>query len=161
MSTLSQIVIGDELLSGKIDDLNMKFLAKFLLDKPIQFVNSYFVRDDEDTIKNTIDHAFTTSDIILITGGLGPTEDDITKKVLCDYFKTTLEERNNIKKDLMDKYRFLGKDWELSISNYHKFPKNAEYILNPKGLAPGIMFKNEVDGQKKILIASPGVPREF
>ncbi len=161
MSIITQIIIGDELLNGKIDDLNLKYLANFILDKPIKLAQAIFVRDEQDDIESALQKSIEMSDVTLITGGLGPTKDDLTKEILCKFFNSKLVEHDKIKSDLLDKYEMLGKNWDLSLNDYHLFPADATYVKNPEGLAPGILFSTGYNGNKRLIFACPGVPREF
>src|SRR6185503_20301553 len=84
------ITIGDEILIGQIVDTNSAWIARHLNDIGIQIKQISSVSDDREHILTALAEAKNRADIILITGGLGPTKDDITKKTLCEYFKTTM-----------------------------------------------------------------------
>jgi nicotinamide-nucleotide amidase len=83
--------IGDELLIGQTINTNASWLGKELSSRGMRIIQVTTISDDSDIIKMSIDQAFERCDILFVTGGLGPTKDDITKHTLCDYFNTTLE----------------------------------------------------------------------
>ena len=84
------ITIGDEILMGQILDTNSRYMAKRLTDIGVEVVEMLTIPDKRDEIFETVDYAMEQSDLVLVTGGLGPTKDDVTKKVLADFFGTRL-----------------------------------------------------------------------
>ena len=88
--TAELITIGDEILIGQIVNTNAAFLSKALNNIGVEIVQITSISDDPDTIKNTLEEARTRADILLLTGGLGPTNDDVTKHTLTDYFNDQL-----------------------------------------------------------------------
>ena len=80
------ITIGDEILMGQILDTNSRYMAKRLTDIGVEVVEMLTIPDKRDEIFETVDYAMEQSDLVLVTGGLGPTKDDVTKKVLADFF---------------------------------------------------------------------------
>ncbi|MCR9205624.1 MAG: nicotinamide-nucleotide amidohydrolase family protein, partial [Halobacteriovoraceae bacterium] len=104
-----------------------------------------------------LNQAWHTSDLVLTTGGLGPTEDDITKSTLGRFFGGELRENEKAKKLALEHYARIEKVWSPETNSYHLIPDGMEPIPNPKGLAPGLSYSKE----GKLFMAAPGVPREL
>lgn len=150
------ITIGDELLIGQVIDTNSSWIGKELNKQGIEVIQITSIRDREQEILNALDEAMRRADIILITGGLGPTKDDITKQTLCRYFNTELvfspEVFENVKKVLSHRIPLnqLNKDQAL-------VPKDCTVINNRVGSASVSWF----DKDKKVVVSMPGVPEEM
>ena len=151
------INIGDELLIGQVVNTNASWMAAELTKSGIQVVYISSIADDAKAIKNELDAAAERADIILISGGLGPTKDDITKKTLADYFESgfvfhepTFEQVKKI---------FAARKFEVSELNRQQalIPEKCTPLLNINGTAPGMWF--EKDG--KVFVSMPGVPFEM
>ena len=151
------ITIGDEILIGQIVDTNSAWMAVELNKIGIELKQITSVHDDEQHIIAAVDAALTRADIVLITGGIGPTKDDITKQTLCKYFNTTLafDERTlqNIEQIFVSRNLKLNELTRLQAM----VPQNAVIIQNQQGTAPVTWF--EKDG--KIIVSMPGVPYEM
>jgi nicotinamide-nucleotide amidase len=154
------ITIGDEILIGQIVDTNSAWIAQKLNAIGIRVKQISSVSDDRQHILNALAEAQQRADIILITGGLGPTKDDITKKTLAEYFGVGLIENkealNNVEKIFR---RLRGTFTELLEVNKQQalVPENCEVIINKNGTAPGMWF----DHGRKIYVSMPGVPHEM
>ncbi|MDR1984891.1 MAG: competence/damage-inducible protein A [Prevotellaceae bacterium] len=152
------VTIGDEILIGQIVDTNSVYIAEQLNLIGINVYQKTSVSDNRKHIIETLDRAFATSDIIIVTGGLGPTSDDITKQVLAEYFGTNSmkihEPSLNIIKNLMQRLNI-----PLSEINRRQaeLPDCCIPILNRNGTAPAMWFERN----GKILVAMPGVPFEM
>ena len=150
------ITIGDELLIGQVVDTNSAWMGRELNNIGIEVLRIVSVRDREEEILEAIDNAMKRANIVLVTGGLGPTKDDITKQTLCKYFNTELifseEVFENVKRVLAGK---------IPMNKLNKgqamVPKNCTVINNPVGSASVSWF--ERDG--KVLVSMPGVPQEM
>lgn len=150
------ITIGDELLIGQVVDTNSAWMGRELNNIGIEVFRIVSVRDREEEILEAIDNAMKRVNIVLVTGGLGPTKDDITKQTLCKYFNTELifseEVFENVKRVLAGK---------IPMNKLNKgqamVPKNCTVINNPVGSASVSWF--ERDG--KVLVSMPGVPQEM
>lgn len=153
----SIITIGDELLIGQVLDTNSQYLSKNLQTKGIHVNRLISCGDLYEEIWESIDYAFQYSDIVIVTGGLGPTKDDITKKVLCDYFHDNLIFDEQIFKKNLEKYYKISVKITESNKNQALVPEHAKIFSNEIGSAQGMMF--EKDG--KFLISLPGVPYEM
>ena len=150
------ITIGDELLIGQVVDTNSAWLGHELNIIGVEVLRITSVRDRKDEIVEAIDSAMKRADIVLMTGGLGPTKDDITKQVLCDYFNTELVFNDavlaNIKSILGDRVPINGLNQSQAM-----VPKDCLVINNRVGTAAVSWFERD----KKVLVSMPGVPQEM
>jgi len=151
------ITIGDELLYGHTLDTNAAFIGMKLAEAGIDLLYHTSVGDQADTILTALGNAMNRVDIILVTGGLGPTHDDITKKTLCKFFKRQLVFHEGVLKDLMKRYSDLGMAMPAVNQNQALLPQGAKFIENKIGSALGMVFEEN----DKILVAMPGVPAEM
>lgn len=151
------ITIGDEMLIGQVVDTNSAWMARALNKAGFQVVQITTVGDAQKAILESIDHAFKRAEIVLITGGIGPTKDDITKQTLCHYFNTHLihneEVEANIRALFSTRPQVLN---ELTMAQA-KVPETATIIQNKRGTAPITWFENK----GRILVSMPGVPAEM
>ena len=158
------ITIGDEILIGQILDTNSKYIAQRLNEIGISVYQITSIQDDKQHIIDAINQAKINSDIIIITGGLGPTKDDITKHTLTTYFKDELVNNKEIEthiKQLFAKinYTYTGLDLQLAL-----LPQKATILKNNLGTASGMWFEEDARNRNKessILISLPGVPNEM
>jgi len=151
------ITIGDELLIGQVVDTNSAWMGQQLnlLGFEVGRINS--ISDSEEEILSILDETSQRAQVVLITGGLGPTKDDITKHTLCKYFKTDLVFNEEVFEDIKEILkRYVGNINELNRQQA-MVPANCKVIRNPVGTAPIMWF--EKDGV--IFISMPGVPSEM
>lgn len=150
------ITIGDELLLGQVLDTNSKYIARALATLGVQTEEIFSVGDGKEQISAAIKQAMGQADIVFLTGGLGPTKDDITKNVLAEYFHTKMV----FNKKVFGWVKQILAHRALNMNEYNKtqaiLPESCLPLHNNKGTASGMLFK---DG-KKILISLPGVPFE-
>ena len=151
------ITIGDEILIGQIVDTNSAFIAQLLNLNGMSVKQISSVSDDREHILKALDEAKSRADIILITGGLGPTKDDITKKTLCDYFKTTMRFDEGAYQDVVNIFATYGKEVTPINKLQAEVPAICEVIHNYNGTAPCMWF----DVDNKIFVSMPGVPYEM
>lgn len=151
------ITIGDELLYGQIADTNSQWISAELDKIGIRTKRKSSVSDKKVDIIEVLEEAEKRSDIILITGGLGPTNDDITKKVLTDYFKCALVLHEEALKDVTEFFSRRGRELTELNRGQAFLPTACTYIPNRSGTAPGMWF--EKNG--KIFMSMPGVPYEM
>lgn len=151
------ISIGDELLIGQVINTNAAFIANKLGAVGITVVRTLTVGDDEREILDAFASAYAAFDVVLVTGGLGPTHDDITRKVVCDFFSTNLVPDHSVLEHI--KSLFLRRNIPLNklTEDQALVPRGAKVIHNPLGTAPGILF----DRDGKFFIVMPGVPYEM
>jgi nicotinamide-nucleotide amidase len=151
------ITIGDEILIGQIIDTNSAFIATLLNLNGVTVKQISSVSDDRAHIVKALDEAKGRADLILITGGLGPTKDDITKKTLCDYFNTTMRFDEEVYQDVVKLFAAYGKEVTPINRKQAEVPAICEVIRNHNGTAPGMWF--DVNG--KVFVSMPGVPYEM
>ncbi len=168
------ITIGDELLIGQVVDTNSAWMAQRLNEYGIVLHQITSVHDDRQHILTAIDEAFGHADIVLTTGGLGPTKDDITKQVLCEYFSTSLVEDIRVREHIYSWYKERPDVLNRLTATQWLVPKSATILPNRVGSAPIMVFEkeaidNEAIGErleargmgKKLLVAMPGMPHEM
>ena len=157
------ITIGDELLIGQVVDTNSAWMAERLNEAGISLHQITSVHDDREHILQALDEAFARVDIVLTTGGLGPTKDDITKHVLCEYFHTTLVEDLRVREHIHTLYKERPEVLNRLTATQWQVPQSAEILTNRVGSAPIMVLEKEVRGEvlRKYLIAMPGVPYEM
>lgn len=151
------ITIGDELLIGQVIDTNSAWIARRLNLLGIRVRQISSLPDEEEHILRGLQEAETRAELIIITGGLGPTKDDITKKTLCKYFNTQLrldEEALENVKNIFSRYNAPLLDINMKQA---EVPENCEVIQNKAGTAPGMLFR----AGHRIFISLPGVPFEM
>ncbi|MDB5088095.1 MAG: competence/damage-inducible protein [Mucilaginibacter sp.] len=151
------ITIGDEILIGQIVDTNSAWMAEQLNNIGIRIKQISSVSDDREHILTALKEAAGRADIILITGGLGPTRDDITKKTIAEYFNVKLVEN----KDALDNVLNIFSRYNRPLLEVNRLqaqvPENCDVILNKNGTAPGMWFNEK----GKIYVSMPGVPHEM
>ena len=162
------ITIGDELLIGQVVDTNSAWMAQRLNEAGIELYQITSVHDDRQHILSALDDAFSRVDIVLTTGGLGPTKDDITKHVMCEYFNTNLVEDSRVREHIYDLYKHRPDVLNRLTATQWMVPQSAEILPNRVGSAPIMVFRKEVEKTSKfviqnpkLLIAMPGVPHEM
>ncbi|MFY7732974.1 MAG: competence/damage-inducible protein A [Bacteroidia bacterium] len=151
------ITIGDELLIGQVIDTNSAWIGQHLNSLGISLYQRTACGDNKEQILACLNDASLRSDIIILTGGLGPTKDDITKKTLCDYFNTSLVTDEKVLEWVTRIFR-QRKMPMLDINlQQAQVPSNCKTLWNRSGTAPGMWF----DINNKIFISLPGVPFEM
>ncbi len=151
------LTIGDEILIGQIVDTNSAWMGQQLNLQGIQVDKIISLSDSQEAITKGIDQAFAEADIILMTGGLGPTKDDITKKTIADYFGVDMYFDESTFNRIQRLFKKLGREPLEAHRLQSYMPTNADILMNKMGTAPGMWF--EKDG--KILVSMPGVPYEM
>ena len=151
------IVIGNEVLSGETLDSNSQFLGQQLFKIGIPVVKKISVPDEAAFIKDAIPECFSVADVVICSGGLGPTSDDITKKTLAEYFESELVFDEKVFENIREILKHHYKKFSEVHRNQAFIPDKATVLPNLMGTASGLLFtKND-----KILIALPGVPFEL
>jgi len=151
------ITIGDELLIGQTINSNAAWIGKELSSLGIEIKKSLTIKDEREDILSAVDEYFKNYDLIIVTGGLGPTRDDITKETLCEYFDTSLELNNEVLSRITAFFRERGKEMLDSNTKQAELPKDAIVLENKNGTASGMWFQRD----QKILVSMPGVPYEM
>lgn len=151
------ITIGDEILIGQIVDTNSAWMGQLLNANGIRISGITTVADDYDDIQKELTASFEKADAVLMTGGLGPTKDDVTKKALVDYFNTDYV----FSQISYDRILKMAEKWGRPTTEAHRqqcnMPRNAQLLTNKMGTAPGMWF----DEKGKVLVSMPGVPYEM
>ena len=152
------ITIGDEILIGQIVDSNSAFIARELNEVGISVVQITSISDEPNCILNALEQAQSRAELVITTGGLGPTKDDLTKQTLCDYFNDELVENKELLKHIEDLF---AKYVETPINDYNRSqrfqPSKAELLFNTYGTAPGMWMSND----RGVVVSMPGVPFEM
>ena len=151
------IIVGDELLSGKITDCNGPYLMRWLQHRGFCLNELKIVGDDQRHICTALSDAWKNAHLVIVTGGLGPTEDDQTRAAVKNFIEEDVQENGEAKEMLKRQYQRLGKSWSPQSNLYHLLPKSCFPVENPCGLALGQGLAR--DG--KLLLAAPGVPSEL
>lgn len=157
MIQASIITIGDELLIGQVIDTNSAWMAQELNRSGIRVVRRVAVGDVWDEIWAALDEEQEQADIILITGGLGPTADDITKPLLCKYFGGSMIIDEAAKQNVLDIFTKLNRPIIERNLKQAEVPDVCTVLQNKRGTAPGMLFHKN----KKVFISLPGVPHEM
>ncbi len=150
------IIIGNEILKGKVQDTNSAFMARELAQFDITLEKITTTADKIDSLSQIINEATNRADLILLSGGLGPTQDDITKHALAQAFNLNIQQNKTAQKIAEQNYKRYQKRWDPQSNYYHHFIDGAIPLNNPQGLAPGIFLPTP-----KLIFAMPGVPKEL
>lgn len=152
------VTIGDEILIGQIVDTNSGFIAKSLDRIGVQINEMISISDDKQHILDTFKSLQNKVDLVVITGGLGPTKDDITKKTFCEYFEDILVENKEV---LVHVTELIESIFKRPITQMNRdqalVPSKCEVLFNKVGTAPGMWMKKE----NTVYISLPGVPYEM
>ncbi|HZI26180.1 MAG TPA: competence/damage-inducible protein A [Chryseolinea sp.] len=155
--TAELLTIGDELLYGQIVDTNAQWMSVALTNAGIKVIRKTSVGDEEGAILNAFAEAEGRADIILITGGLGPTSDDLTKPCLAKYFKCELKVNDEALAEVTEFFKSRGRELTEVNRQQAALPECCEKITNKVGTAPGMWFERN----KKVFVSMPGVPHEM
>ena len=152
------ITIGDELLIGQVIDTNSAFIAKQLNKIGVSVYQITSVQDDKTHILKALKEAENNVDIIILTGGLGPTKDDITKKTIAEYFNDTLVRDASVLKNIKKLWKNYVGGLLLQVNKDQALvPSKAKVLMNKLGTAPGMWMEKD----DKVFISLPGVPYEM
>jgi nicotinamide-nucleotide amidase len=155
--TAEIITIGDEILIGQIVDTNSAWLGAELDFLGVSLKNIVSISDSEQAIMDALSLAHSRADMVLITGGLGPTKDDLTKLTLCKYFGVSLRFDEKVYSDIEVLFRSKGRKINELNRNQAELPSNCEVLPNRRGTAPGMWFYET----GKVTVSMPGVPYEM
>ena len=155
--TIHIITIGDELLIGQVIDTNSAKMAQMLQTIGGQVTGRTTVGDNKQAMLNALQMATERADVVLVTGGLGPTKDDITKKVLAEFYGVGFVYHQATNDWIEKVFQRFGRPVPESIKDQCFMPQNAEILRNKRGTAPGMWF----DENNTVLVSMPGVPHEM
>jgi nicotinamide-nucleotide amidase len=151
------ITIGDEILIGQTLNTNAAFIGAELVKINIELNNTSVVGDNETSVLAEFKRCWEQNDIIIATGGLGPTHDDITRKCVVKFFNTELAKNEDVLEDIKILFGKKGREVTKVNEDQALVPKIADVIRNSKGTAPGMWIEKD----NKIFIVMPGVPYEM
>lgn len=152
----STIVIGDELLIGQVTDTNSGWIARHMAPLGWEPLSVRVIADDAAQIKLAIDQAFACTDLVLMTGGIGPTKDDITKQTLLSYFGGEMVLHEQSRRNVDEMFARRGIAMNELTAQQAMVPSSCQVILNEVGTAPIMWFEQG----NKVLVSMPGVPHE-
>jgi nicotinamide-nucleotide amidase len=150
------LIIGSEVLDGKITDLNTKILAEFLRPNHLEITEAHIARDSRESILEGLS-LLSHNDVIVTSGGLGPTKDDITKETLGNFTGGKLQYCEESEKIAVENYARFNRPFPGKEHGYCYLPENFRPLSNSTGFAPAFYTKFK----ETIIISGPGVPREF
>jgi nicotinamide-nucleotide amidase len=154
------IIIGDEILNGKISDTNGNWLAKKFNKLGIHLNQITIIHDEIHEITQALTNSIKKADLVITSGGLGPTKDDKTKQALSVFLNSECRDSPQALEIVSKNYESFHKKYDKNRKlgeNYHSIPYEVTAIFNPEGLAPGL----HIPYQKKNIFCAPGVPKEF
>ncbi|HUW62359.1 MAG TPA: CinA family nicotinamide mononucleotide deamidase-related protein [Candidatus Bathyarchaeia archaeon] len=151
------LMIGTELLLGQIVDTNAAWMAQTLAENGIDVYQKTTVGDNPERIKTSLAVALDRADVLLTSGGLGPTEDDITRECIADLLGRPLEFREDLFQMLVARFNKLGARMSDNNKRQAFAPRGAVAIENPNGTAPGLI----VEDARGVIVSMPGVPHEL
>lgn len=151
------ITIGDEILIGQIVDTNSAWIARHFNSAGIEISRITSVHDEAGQIKEALENSEKEADLVLITGGLGPTKDDITKNVLCEYFNTRLVFHEATYRQIKERFQIRNIDMNKLNRDQALVPAACTVLPNKAGTAPGMWFERN----GTIFVSVPGVPFEM
>jgi nicotinamide-nucleotide amidase len=151
------ITIGDEILIGQTIDTNSAWIGDFLESNGIQVVEISTISDKKEHIVSALNNSLKHSDFIFITGGLGPTKDDITKQTLCEFFGDKLVLNQDVLNDIKAYFELRNRVVNDFTELQALVPSKCKVIRNRKGTAPGMWFEQDC----KVVVSMPGVPYEM
>ncbi len=156
------VIIGDEILNGRTRDLNIQSTALFCRERGINLKGVHIVRDSVHEMHQILKIALEEADVVMTSGGIGPTQDDLTKSVLANYFHKAITPSKDVELIVREQYGRFNREWTPTLNFYHHFPEDFFPINNPQGLAPGLgyHFLNP-QGNPQLIMSGPGVPREL
>ncbi|UXE59037.1 MAG: competence/damage-inducible protein A [Woronichinia naegeliana WA131] len=152
------ICVGTELLLGEILNSNVQFLAQELAQLGIPHYYQTVVGDNLQRIHQVMETALQRASILIFTGGLGPTTDDLTTEAIAAFFKTPLQERPEIIADITEKFSKIGRTMAANNRKQALLPQGADILANPTGTAPGLIWQPQPG---ITLLTFPGVPSEM
>ncbi len=151
------LTIGDELLNGDVPNTNATWLGQELRAMGVQCRTMVTVSDRPGDIRESLQYHWQRHDLLVVSGGLGPTRDDVTKKVLLSFFDDVMIRDNSVLEHVTDYFQKKGKVVTEINRRQADVPSRANVLFNDLGTAPGLMF----DHENRLLVAMPGVPYEL
>ncbi|MDO5009577.1 MAG: competence/damage-inducible protein A [Intestinibacter bartlettii] len=151
------ITVGTEILLGDILNTNCRYLSRELAAMGIEMYYQITVGDNEERLLKTLEESLNRSDIVICTGGLGPTEDDMTKEVCAKYFGYELELHKPSLDAMLERFKHMNRVPTKNNEKQAYFPKEAYILKNDNGTAPGCIMEKD----NKMIVVLPGPPKEM
>ncbi|MDP8243137.1 MAG: competence/damage-inducible protein A [Candidatus Hinthialibacter antarcticus] len=151
------LIVGDEILEGRRVDRHVSCMSRTLAPYGLRCIRAEVVADRREWLQQSIERAQSEVDLVLITGGLGPTVDDITREVIAETLGTDLTENDDVLEMIRARFMKTGRDMTDNNRRQALVPQDGTFIPNPNGTAPGLVY----DKNGKYIIAMPGPPREL
>ncbi len=155
--TAEIITVGDELLIGQVVNTNQAFIAEQVNGLGIRIGRMTTVGDELEAIMASFAAGWERADVVLVTGGLGPTHDDITRTAVCRFLETDLVVNEGVRRHIESLLAIRNLPWSHAMDDQIRVPRGATVLPNPVGTAPGLWFERN----GRVLIIMPGVPYEM
>lgn len=155
--TAEIITVGDELLIGQVINTNQAFIAERVNGLGMRIGRMTTVGDDVEAIIASFAAGWERADVVLVTGGLGPTHDDITRTAVCRYLETDLVDSEPVRRHIESLLAIRNLPWSHAMDDQIRVPRAATVLPNPVGTAPGLWFERK----GRVLVIMPGVPYEM
>ncbi len=155
------VTIGDELLIGQVVDTNAAWIGEQLSLMGVSVACMVTLGDDEDAIARELARAWAATDLVLVTGGLGPTHDDVTRAAVARFAGRPLVFHADVYEQIAARFAARGRSIPASNRTQAMVPEGFEVLPNPVGTAPGLWFEAAVEGRERVLVVLPGVPHEM
>jgi len=155
------ITIGDELLIGQVINTNQAYIAEKLNAVGVFVDRMTTIGDNRRDILEAFTVAWNRCDIVCVTGGLGPTHDDITKKIVCEFFQCDLVQNESVMMNVKALMAQRNIAWNKSTEEQTLVPRKCKVLQNRVGTAPGMLFEESLSGTKNYFVVMPGVPFEM
>lgn len=159
--TATICTVGDELLIGQVPDGNARWIGEHLTLAGVAVERMVTVGDDVSALREAIAAALAHSDVVVITGGLGPTHDDVTKAVVAEVLGCPLVPDADVLARITEKFEARGRPMPASNASLAEVPEGFEVLDNARGTAPGLWGTTEVSGRARTVVMLPGVPYEM
>lgn len=161
MKRVEILSVGTELLMGQIANTNAQYISRRLPEVGIGVFYHSVVGDNPSRLKESLSLALSRSDIVFTTGGLGPTQDDLTKETISEELGIPMELHQGSAKAIQEYFARTGREMAESNLRQAFFPKGAYIMDNEEGTAPGCIVRTTHNGQEKIIVMLPGPPKEL
>jgi nicotinamide-nucleotide amidase len=154
---------GTELLLGDVQDAHMRFIAQEVLPLGLRIAEQRAVPDDAQEIRNALDDLFSRAEILFVTGGLGPTTDDLTCEIVAQSLGLKLERNTKLLAALQKRFKARGFKWTERVARQADVPSGAQVLANENGSAPGFYLRANINPQIRSphIFVLPGPPREL
>lgn len=155
------ITIGDELLIGQVINTNQAYIAEKLNAVGVLVERMTTIGDNRRDILEAFTVAWNRCGVVCVTGGLGPTHDDVTKKMVCEFFQCDLVQSESAMMNVKGLMARRNIAWNKSTEEQTLVPRKCKVLQNRVGTAPGMLFEESPGGTKKYFVVMPGVPFEM